>query len=151
MHFSNILVTTDFSDLSKEAFDLAAYEHKMDGAKVTLINVFSHFDLPPEHRRVIWTPETLKKLEEEYMLAAKGQLKELAKEHFHSYEVETVSKMTDSDPARTITDYARDNNCDLIVMASRGRGTIGTLILGSTVQKVLHTSPCPVLVVTPDR
>jgi nucleotide-binding universal stress UspA family protein len=45
-----------------------------------------------------------------------------------------------------IIDVARKKRCDAIVMASRGRGAIGSLLLGSVTSKVLAHSRIPVVV-----
>jgi|CXWL01.1.fsa_nt_gi nucleotide-binding universal stress UspA family protein len=50
-------------------------------------------------------------------------------------------------PHRLILATAKDRGCDLICMASHGRGGIGALILGSETQKVLALGQLPVLVV----
>jgi len=50
-------------------------------------------------------------------------------------------------PHMAIAAAARELGCDLIVMASHGRRGLEGLLLGSETQKVLATSPCPVLVV----
>jgi nucleotide-binding universal stress UspA family protein len=42
---------------------------------------------------------------------------------------------------------ARSAKCDLVVIASHGRGGLGGLILGSETQRVLAHSKIPVLVV----
>ena len=42
---------------------------------------------------------------------------------------------------------ARDNNCDLIFMASHGRRRLAGLLIGSETQRVLTHSKLPVLVV----
>jgi nucleotide-binding universal stress UspA family protein len=50
-------------------------------------------------------------------------------------------------PHAAIVTAARELGCDLVVMASHGRRGLEGLLLGSETQKVLATSPCPVLVV----
>jgi nucleotide-binding universal stress UspA family protein len=53
---------------------------------------------------------------------------------------------TPASPYQGIIDAARKKRCDLIFMASHGRGTLATLLLGSVTQKVLAHSKIPVLV-----
>jgi nucleotide-binding universal stress UspA family protein len=42
---------------------------------------------------------------------------------------------------------ANTRKADLIIMGSRGLGTLAGLVLGSQSQKVISHAPCPVLVV----
>jgi nucleotide-binding universal stress UspA family protein len=46
-----------------------------------------------------------------------------------------------------IVDEAREWPADLIVVGHRGRGTIGSMVLGSVSAEVVDHAPCPVLVV----
>ncbi len=46
-----------------------------------------------------------------------------------------------------IVSFAAKNKCDLIVMGSRGLGSIREAFLGSTSNHVLHTSKIPVMIV----
>ena len=48
--------------------------------------------------------------------------------------------------ADAISDAARERNMDLVVMGSRGRGTIRSMLLGSVAAEVAAQAPCPVLV-----
>ncbi len=49
-------------------------------------------------------------------------------------------------PASAIVDEAVGLNADLVVVGSRGHGTIATMVLGSTAAEVVDHAPCPVLV-----
>jgi len=49
-------------------------------------------------------------------------------------------------PASAILERATQVGADLIVMGSRGRGAIATMVLGSTSAEVAAHAPCPVLV-----
>ncbi len=49
--------------------------------------------------------------------------------------------------AAEIVSDAKENDVDIIVMGSRGRGDLAGLVLGSTAHKVIHLTDRPVLVV----
>lgn len=51
------------------------------------------------------------------------------------------------EPAEEIVDLARLEAYDMIVVGSRGLSPVKELLLGSVSNRVLHTAPCPVLVV----
>ena len=50
-------------------------------------------------------------------------------------------------PAFTIVGYAKENDIDLIIMGTHGRGAIAHLLMGSVAERVVRTAPCPVLTV----
>ena len=50
-------------------------------------------------------------------------------------------------PAEAIMQYATEQHVDQIVIGAHGQGSVSTLLLGSVVDKVLHLSKLPVLVV----
>jgi len=57
------------------------------------------------------------------------------------------TELIEGDTAEAIIDVAKTRKSDLIVMGSRGLGTLAGLLLGSTSQKVVSHAPCPVLIV----
>jgi nucleotide-binding universal stress UspA family protein len=51
------------------------------------------------------------------------------------------------DPATEITNYAREQNADRIIMSSHGRSGVRRLILGSVADKIARESPVPVVII----
>lgn len=50
-------------------------------------------------------------------------------------------------PHRQILDYVDDHDTDLVVMGTHGRGGLDRYLLGSVTEKVVRSSPAPVLTV----
>jgi nucleotide-binding universal stress UspA family protein len=50
-------------------------------------------------------------------------------------------------PPDALIQYAKATSADLIVVGSRGRGDLASLLLGSTSHRVVNNAPCDVLVV----
>jgi nucleotide-binding universal stress UspA family protein len=62
-----------------------------------------------------------------------------------SVRIETV--VVPGDPAQKIIETAENKKCEMIILGSRGAGTIKGALLGSVSQKVLNNTQCPVLIV----
>ena len=55
--------------------------------------------------------------------------------------------LASGDPAKAVCEQARSKAAGLIVMGSRGRGKLGSLLLGSVSHNVLKGCECPCLIV----
>jgi nucleotide-binding universal stress UspA family protein len=53
-------------------------------------------------------------------------------------------------PADALVEYAQDAGAGLIVVGSRGRGDLASLVLGSTSHRVVNQAPCDVLIAKGD-
>jgi nucleotide-binding universal stress UspA family protein len=60
-----------------------------------------------------------------------------------------VTRVVQGHPAQVLLDAAR--GADLLVVGSRGHGTLAGMLLGSVSQHCVQHSPCPVVVVPADH
>lgn len=142
--FRHILVPTDGSELAMRGVRTAIDMAKSDGARVTAIHV-----VPPFHT-VTYMAEMLAASEANYVLEAaeraRKYLADVAKLAADAgIACQTLSVESDR-PDEVITQTAQDQGCDVIVIASHGWRGLTKLLLGSVTQKVLLSSPVPVLV-----
>lgn len=142
----NILLLTDFSDLSKIAINYGLkLADKLD-AEFTILNVLRLDGVPKSHLKMKQiersllkiTQEEGEKLEEE----CRKKIKSKATVKFKAIRSHTV--------ADTVRRYADTNKVDLIVMGSRGASTIKKAVLGGTTVSVIDVSNPPVLAI-PDK
>ncbi len=62
-------------------------------------------------------------------------------------DVPVVEHHAGGQPHRVISNYAADNDIDLVVMGSHGRSGVKRALLGSVTERVLRSTQAPVLVV----
>lgn len=149
MNTKKILVTTDFSDESERAFNLEKFGFDISNIEVTLISVFDEFILPSN---LLVNMPNYQDLMKEARNSAESRLKELFSKFPDKIKINS-KLLTSSSPdiAHEITNFAKENNFDTIVISSHGRGSLSSLIIGSTTQKVIAKSNCPVLVIPPKQ
>ena len=62
-----------------------------------------------------------------------------------------AAALLSGDPADAIVGYARDNDIDLIIMATHGAKGLDKILLGSVADRVVKRATCPVLLFNPYR
>ncbi|MBS1139375.1 MAG: UspA [Proteobacteria bacterium] len=80
-------------------------------------------------------------LEEGQEQLAEAQRKLDAAGRFHTTHIHV------GQPAEVISKMAGEQACDLIIMGTHGRSAAAGMVMGSVATRVLHLSPCPVLLV----
>ncbi len=137
--FDRIMVTTDFSEHSKEAFPVAKEIAQKAGSRIELVHVLS-----VEAEESAQPDESVKNIREQ-------RLKVLAKEEFHEIgdKVTTRVIISTDTPHEALYNYNLDNPQDLIVMSTVGRTGIDYLMVGSTTANVVRHVKSPVLSINP--
>jgi len=142
--FKHILMPTDGSEHSERAIERGVELAKLCGAKVTGIHVM------PDYRLMIayegaFDPVTYERVEEEARAQAASFLAFVQKTAAAAgVPCETVVATGDH-PYDAIVNTANERGCDLIVMTSRYRRGLVSLIMGSETTRVLHRASIPVL------
>lgn len=62
-------------------------------------------------------------------------------------DIELKTSMVDGSPAKEIVNYATEESVDVIVMGTSGRSGVDRLLLGSVAERVVRSSPVPVLTI----
>jgi len=144
--YKHILIPTDGSELSLKAVNHGIELAKVVKARVTSITVVSPsivFDFEPEKFKGPSDDWGYKSLMEAFASKCLDQVKTEAVQRDVRCDVMYVEH---EQPYQAIIDAATNEHCDLIVMASHGRGGIAAVVLGSVTLKVLTHSTIPVLV-----
>jgi nucleotide-binding universal stress UspA family protein len=145
--FQNILVPTDGSDFSNKAVSTAARLAHLLHAKLLVLHVRSPIESPHHVEGGALSN-----------LGGKVVMQEIEDEERKLLDAALEIAAADGTAAKTafvagystydaIIRIAREQHCDLIVMASHGHRGISGFLIGSETQKVLTHTTIPVLVV----
>ena len=137
--YERILVPTDGSSGTRRAIDHAVDLAAADGATIHalyVVNAASFASLPME---TSW--EGVAEMLEEEGEEAVSAVERVAAER----DVRVTTAVVEGTPSREIVKYATEEDCDLIVMGTHGRGGLDRLLLGSVAERVVRSSTIPVL------
>ena len=141
LQIRNVLIPTDFSERSIEAIEFALPLLKKFRADLHLVHVFE-----PDDSLAGMTALPLVVPLLQVGDRVRRHLKDVAKKYSVSLRRENIHARR----GRTFEEIcrlARECDIDLIVTATRGNTGLKHLALGSTAERVVRYSPCPVLVV----
>lgn len=137
--FKKIIWATDGSAAADKALPVVQGLAAEGGASVEVVHVVEHLIAPgasgdPVHAD---EPEVKAKLEQQVADLGGGATLNVVAGH------QRIA-------AHAIADAAKAAGADLIVVGTRGHTAVGSLVLGSVTQRLLHIAPCAVLAV-PDH
>jgi nucleotide-binding universal stress UspA family protein len=147
IQLNKILYPTDFSDLSLFALRYARNFAKAFSAELHVLHVVDE----AYQNWVTMGPNTIPvgPTAQEMLDLAREQMAAFMSEHLGDGQsgFTVVSKVMLGRPYPTILDYASQQQIDMIVIATHGRGALTHMLLGSVTEKVVRKAPCPVLTV----
>lgn len=138
-----MLVPIDFSERSLEALETALSLTKRIGAQLHLIHVYE-----PDYRFTTLMAMPIVLPPVQVAQGVRRHLKDVAKKFGVELRPGNVHAI-EGRPFEEICRIAREQKIDLIVAATRGNTGVKHLVLGSTAERIVRYSPCPVLVVHP--
>jgi nucleotide-binding universal stress UspA family protein len=140
--FRNILVSVDGSAHADQALTEAIDLAEASNGRLTILTALVR---PPGWTYAGPGAAAATALEAEFEQEAQGILRDAADRVPQRIPLTTILT---KEPVREALLQRIDDGChDLLVMGSRGRGTVRSAVLGSVSQHMLHHSPVPVLVV----
>ncbi len=157
-----LIYASDLGEGSRPAFRMAVQQAIKHNAQIIYLHVLEHSTEVIEEVMDEYLPQKInKKHAEQIMEAKKARIEkrihdflasELDTEQLKQLPVYPVVRVIEGQPDKVVLKTAEVYNADLIVMGDRESSSLSRIFLGSTVQKVVHRSDVPVLIVPlPER
>jgi nucleotide-binding universal stress UspA family protein len=138
-----ILVPLDFSEPSMRALAYAKTLGEAVGASLELLHVVPNPYVADPSGLYMALPQNLL---DDFEREARARLDEtLTSEERKTFKAQSTVRT--GDPLVAIVEHARVTPIDLIVMGTHGRTGVSHFFVGSVAERVVRSSPCPVLTV----
>lgn len=149
-----ILAPTDLSTVSKVGVRFALTIGKHFDAEVSIYHVVNADEirkLGDSLNGRTFIGSVLPNVLETYLHTYEVSLAQFVGQNFSDLlpTVKVDEKVDLGSPDKNIVDRAKTEGFDLIIMATRGKGGLSRLFLGSVTEKVIRNAPCPVLAIPP--
>lgn len=138
-----ILVPTDLSELTSISLDFAIDIANRFNSTIYLLHI-----LELHHTYEISTSKIIEELRVLALKELRSYLEKIPKEKTKGINIQEMVTLY----LRAwfgIVNFAEENGIDLIIMTTHGRKGLVRFMLGSTAEKVISESPCPVLAIKP--
>lgn len=137
---TNILYPYDGSDASEAIFDDVCQMAKAFNAKVSILHAYDNY---PESNLVGGAYVLLK---DQMGEKAKDLVKSIQK-RFENANVMTEGFIMEGSPKSAIPEVVKGENCDMIIMGTRGFGAVRSFLLGSISTYVVNHCKVPTLLI----
>jgi len=148
-NIKNILLPTDFSDISLSAASYATDIARQYDAKIHLLYVLEKTPPVLAIRSLDLSEEKIIKSLEDEAKKSLENTAEKVKKNFKEKNLILETVLRKGLDYVEINKYAEEKSIDLIVIATHGRTGLLHTLLGSVAEKVIRYAKRPVLVITP--
>jgi nucleotide-binding universal stress UspA family protein len=138
----DILVPTDGSEPATEAVDHVLDVADAYDASVHALSVVDTQTLTAAYDAGAGMPAMVEAVKED-----SRDVVEAVRDRATNRDIDCESRVLEGSPGHAITTYAEDEDVDLIAMGTHGRTGLSRLLLGSTTERTVRTSPAPVLTI----
>jgi nucleotide-binding universal stress UspA family protein len=138
-----ILVASDLSELTTMSLNFAVDIANRFNSRIYLLHV-----LELHHSYEVSTGKIIEELRVLALKELRSYIDKISKEEIKGINIEEMVTLY----MRAwfgIVSFAEENGIDLIITTTHGRKGFAKFILGSTAEKVISESPCPVLTIKP--
>jgi nucleotide-binding universal stress UspA family protein len=146
MKIKKILCAVDFSEATAKVAEFSSMLAGNLGAEVVVLHVAPAMQ---RYTDIEITDTALREFEESSVRKGESLMRDCLAEHFKDAPG-AVGKVVLGYAPETIVDEARAAGCGIIVMGTHGRTGLSRLLFGSVAEKVVKTSPLPVLTIRPE-
>ncbi|MCB2012829.1 MAG: universal stress protein [Geminicoccaceae bacterium] len=144
--FKNILVPVDGSDNAYHALEHAVAVQKATGGSLTLLTIYRHHSMLEASLSMV-RPGEPGNMDDIMRGHAKEVAEQAKKRAIELGAADPRAFVRNGPVARGIVAFGEEHGIDLIVIGSRGLGSVESYLLGSVSHKVTALADCPVLVV----
>ncbi len=143
-NFKKIICALDLSQHSALVADYAVSLAKMYDAEIIAVYAapaltqYVGFHVPPS---------SIENFVGEIITGAEKTMQEFVEEHFAG--VKAIGRVVNGYAAEEVLSLAEQENADLIIMGTHGRKGIDRILFGSVAEKIVKSSPIPVMTIRP--
>ena len=137
--FKNVLIAVDGSPHSDKALDYGRGLAEAFGARLMLVHAY------PQTSDLLGYNDFERLVSRRQ--AAGQEIIAAARKRLGAIEISVQENLLEGPEAEAILKAADTHGTDLIVIGTRGLGSIEGLLFGSVSRKVSHLAPCPVLLI----
>ncbi|MEO7254290.1 MAG: universal stress protein [Casimicrobium sp.] len=144
--FKKILIPIDGSDLSLRAAGCGIQLAKELDAVVVFVHALAPYIIPYSADVAMLDSKTQKLFEDEVKAGGQTLLDDVKRLATGAGVASECIQAPTGRPEVLIEKTVRELHCDLVVIATHGRGAIGRFVMGSVTTRLLPHCPVPVLV-----